>query len=217
MNGIESLSPRKTIRIAVVGDHKSGKTTMLNTLTERSNSDINITTSVELFYKRIYINNEVFLLQIWDTMGHDVLKHLNKNYLINIDMLIIVFQYGNKKSLNNALLWKELYLSTIKDDSKKINIVILGNIKNKNYTDITDTEIEAFCKFHNMMYYELYPFDKITVDNIFLKLVHKLQINTEDINSNVENENCCYTPRKNMKDKCNDKLQIMKYIKLCLW
>ena len=65
-------------------------------------------------------------------MGHDVLKHLNKNYLINIDMLIIVFQYGNKKSLNNALLWKELYLSTIRDDNRKKNvnnIVILGNIK----------------------------------------------------------------------------------------
>jgi small GTP-binding protein len=120
MNGIEKLSPRKTIRIAVVGDHKTGKTTMLNTLTERPNIDINITTSVELFYKTFYINNEQQALQIWDTMGHDVLKHLNKNYLINIDMLIIVFQYGNRKSLNNALLWKELYLSTIKDSSKKI-------------------------------------------------------------------------------------------------
>ena len=135
MNEELALSPRKLIRLTIVGDHKIGKTTIINSLVNINNCPLNITTTTnpDMFIKLYNIDNILYRLQIWDTMGHPCLIPLNKYCFQYIDCLIIVFDVSNKQSFNNVHTWYERYIENaeVVTSNKIPLLILLGNINYK--------------------------------------------------------------------------------------
>ena len=78
MNEELALSPRKLIRLTIVGDHKIGKTTIINSLVNINNCPLNITTTTnpDMFIKLYNGQLEFFLIQI---LQHQLFLLLKEN------------------------------------------------------------------------------------------------------------------------------------------
>ena len=203
MNEELALSPRKLIRLTIVGDHKIGKTTIINSLVNINNCPLNITTTTnpDMFIKLYNIDNILYRLQIWDTMGHPCLIPLNKYCYQYIDCLIIVFDVSNKQSFNNVHTWYERYIENaeVVTSNKIPLLILLGNINKNKIRNITEHDAELLAKKYNMIYYELLANNIKSVDDTFQKIINDL-ITYLFLPKSTNNivENCCLTPREKL-------------------
>ena len=201
MNEEFILSPRKLIKLTIVGDHKIGKTTIINSLVNVNNCPLNITstTSPDMHIKFFNVNSILYRLQIWDTMGHPCLIPLNKYCYQHIDSLIIVFDVSNRSSFENINSWYEQY---IKNSNPVLNsriplLILLGNIRENKCRVIFENEAQMLAKKYNMIYYELFANNITSVDNTFHKILNDLitYLFSSKQPTNIV-ENCCLTPRE---------------------
>ena len=205
-----ALSPRKLIRLTIVGDHKIGKTTIINSLVNINNCPLNIitTTRPDMYIKLYNIKNILYRLHIWDTMGHSCLIPLNKYCYQHIDCLIIVFDVSSRNSFDNINIWYNRYIENTISVLKKSMplLILLGNINNNNLRNISQYEAEIFAKTHNMIYYELFANNIKSVDTTFQKILNDLITHLFEPNDtpNIINS-CCSTPREKLIKDTNDK------------
>jgi small GTP-binding protein len=204
------LSPRKLIRLAIVGDHKIGKTTILNSLVNINNYTlpINNTTSPEMYNKLYNINNILYRLNIWDTMGHTCLIPLNRYCYQNIDCLIIVFDVSNKHSFNNVEIWYERFIenSGSLSNNNMPKFILLGNIREDILRVISEYDAKLLAKKYNMVYYELSANNIKSVDTTFQKIVNDLITHLFEPKENYNIiDSCCTTPREKLIKHTNKK------------
>lgn len=211
MNEDCCLSPRKLIRLTIVGDHKIGKTTIINSLVNINNYPlkINITTSPEMYIKLYNINNILYRLHIWDTMGHTCLIPLNRYCYQNIDCLIIVFDVSNRHSFNNVDIWYERFIENSGSNSNNNMplLILLGNNQNNKIRIITEYDIKLLSKKYNMIYYELCANNIKSVDTTFQQILNNLIIHLFEPKQTTNIiDSCCLSPRqKLLKDTTNTK------------
>jgi small GTP-binding protein len=203
MNEDCGLSPRKLIRLTIVGDHKIGKTTILNSLVNIDNYPfkINTTTSPEMYIKLYNINNILYRLHIWDTMGHTCLIPLNRYCYQNIDCLIIVFDVSNKNSFNNVEIWYERFIENTGSISKNNMplLILLGNNQNNKLRIITEYDIELLSKKYNMIYYELCANNIKSVDTSFQQILNDLITHLFEPKETPNIiDSCCTSPRQKL-------------------
>jgi small GTP-binding protein len=73
----------------------------------------------------VKINNNVINMQLWDTAGQERFKSIIRNYYINADGIILLFDVTNKKSFDNLSKWlKEITDNTF---NKKLIVYLVGN------------------------------------------------------------------------------------------
>lgn len=211
MNEEFGLSPRKLIRLTIVGDHKIGKTTMINSLVNVNNYQlqINTTTSPEMYIKIYNKNNILYRLHIWDTMGHACLIPLNKYCYQHIDCYIIIFDVNNRQSFNNVDIWYERFIENSNSISNLPKFILLGNLRENKIRDISDYEAKLLAKKYNMIYYELSAIDTKSVDTTFQKIVHELIIHLFEpkVSTNLV-DSCCLTPREKLLNDTTEKKPI---------
>ena len=116
-------------KIIIIGDSNVGKTTMIYNLLGKKNLNINQTIGVDFSIKNYKIKqkdkNISVKLQIWDTSGSERYKNISKNYYLNCDIVIIMFDLTDKKTFDNIPKWIDnIY------EFKPKNIIIVGNKKN---------------------------------------------------------------------------------------
>jgi small GTP-binding protein len=203
MNEEFTLSPRKLIKLSIVGDHKIGKTTIINSLVNVNNCPLHITstTSPDMHVKFYNVNSILYRLQIWDTMGHPYLIPLNKYCYQNIDSLIIVFDVSNRRSFENINLWYEQYIeySNPVSNSKLPLLILLGNIRENKCRVIFENEAKMLAKKYNMIYYELFANNIKSVDDTFHKILNELIIYLfSPKQPTYIVDNCCLTPREKL-------------------
>jgi len=91
------LSPRICYRINFIGDHKSGKTTIIKNNLEL-NFLVDITTTPNLYNKFYQNENTLYNFLITDTPGHTTLRNMTEIYYNNYDSLVIVIDVFNERS-----------------------------------------------------------------------------------------------------------------------
>lgn len=202
MNEELYLSPRKLIRLTIVGDHKIGKTTILNSLVNIDNYSINIDITLRPdMFSKIYIKNKIiYSIQFWDTMGHLSLIPLNKFCYQNINCLIIVFDVSDIKSFNNISIWYERFIENSNYDINNIPmIILLGNIFKSRIRNVTTDEAELLAKKYNMLYYEINGIESKSVNLVFEKIFDELiKYLFESKPKHNIIDSCCNTPRNKL-------------------
>jgi small GTP-binding protein len=210
MNDEYGLSPRKLIRLTIVGDHKIGKTTIINSLVNINNDNlpINITTTPEMYIKLYNIYNILYRLHIWDTMGHTCLIPLNRYCYQNIDCLIIVFDVSNKHSFNNVEMWYERFIenSGPLSNNNMPKFILLGNTRENILRVISEYDAKLLAKKYNMIYYELSANNIKSVDTTFQQIVNDLITHLFEPKTTYNIvDSCCATPREKLLKYTNEK------------
>jgi small GTP-binding protein len=169
----ELLSPRMCYRINFIGDHKSGKTTIIKNNLELNIQD-DITISPNIYSKNYQIENKLYKFLIIDTPGHTCLTNMTEMYYNNYDCLVIVLDILNERSFEQL----PMRISRIEELNKDYNnndkvIFLLANFK-KN-TIIDDTKFIDFSKRYNFYYLKYYMDDHHIFYKIFDTIInHKI-------------------------------------------
>lgn len=197
-------------------DNKSGSDieTQTNTyplkITLVGNSSVGKTSIVKRYFENIFINNaeatinamyynkktkvDAFTeaeLQVWDTMGQEKYRSLTRNYLINANGILVVFDLSDEKSFDDLNFWLE-EINTVVDDKNVIKILV------GNKSDITDKKIDNqkvlnYANQHNMRYLNVSAKDGVNIEYLFeiigIECVKKIkdkqkEIEEEDLDKN---------------------------------
>ena len=90
------------IKLILVGDHNTGKSTIINKYTQEKTSD---NTKVEFHTKIFNLNENTIRLNIWDTKGYNAFDNITNTYLREPNAFIILFDITNRNSFTNIKSW----------------------------------------------------------------------------------------------------------------
>ena len=162
----ELLSPRICYRLNIIGDHRSGKTTLFKNGQESKLDYLQTTLSPEIECRSHEYNNELYCFIITDTPGHTSFNRMNEFYYDNYDCLIIVVDLSNEKNfLNLPFLIDKIKSVNIAYNSNEKTIVLVGNTRGRQC--VLDTDIEGFAKQHSFFYFKFNPSDDLFLTKIF--------------------------------------------------
>jgi small GTP-binding protein len=138
---MESTFYDHILKILIIGDSGTGKTSLSSRFYDRSFTDFySSTIGIDFRVKTVKVDGETIKLQIWDTSGNDRFKFITSVYYKNADGFIILYDVYDQQSFANVSKWMDQIYKFLKIqhhtsfDSFKKNIILVGNKIDLNYT-----------------------------------------------------------------------------------
>ena len=135
-------------KIILIGDSNTGKTSLINRfINKRFEDKYHCTIGVDFLMKKIYIDNTLIKLQIWDTAGMEKYKQITSSYYRGAQACIVVFDLTNIESFYSLQQWVDDYCQISKNQN---NIYIVGNKCDLNQDfKVSKDDIIKFCQNNN--------------------------------------------------------------------
>ena len=198
------------IKLILVGEGAVGKTSIISQYMENKFSEEYVmTVGNDKIIKELEIENEKINLEIWDTPGQKEYNAVNKIFMKNAKIAIIVYSIIDKNSFNHLNDWIE----NVKKVNKN-NEVIIGIAANK--SDLFEEQLvskeegENFAKEKNLSFFETSAKDHGSIDKVFVTLTKLyLEKNKKKNNptSSLQVENAKNIDNENKNNKKNDTLE----------
>ena len=162
-----------SIKVILIGDSGVGKTCLIQQYTNKEFNEETVSTIAvsDKLTKEVKVGEKTIKLEIWDTVGQEKFKSVNKIYMKDAKIALMVYDMTVQNSFNNLQNWyKEL---------KEINdsVEVFGVIANKSdlYEEqvVSKEEGENYAKRINGFFYETSAMDYESVSNAFEGLTKK--------------------------------------------
>ena len=126
-NKIMAKSEEQDIKVILVGEMGTGKTSLINVLMGgKFVEGAEITTSSASFVtKQMKIDNKLYSINLWDTIGQEKFRYLTKIFIKDSKIVIFVYDITRLKTFEELEFW----FQTIKDVLGEN--VVLGIVGNK--------------------------------------------------------------------------------------
>ena len=166
----DSKIKRKVLRLSILGDSKTGKSSIINRyLGNEFSEDMisNIGIDKQELLMTMKDGNEMKII-IWDTAGQERFHSISSTTIKNSQGIIVCFAINGRDSFNNVLQW----LQDIRDVSSKIPIVLFGNkcdLEDKR--EVTKGEAEDFAANHEITYFETSAKENINLKEGFEHII----------------------------------------------
>ncbi|CAL6004036.1 Rab1a [Hexamita inflata] len=96
----------KESKCVMLGDSSVGKSSIMYRFVRNIFYDTIPCIPEGIFYRDpLKINNESIKFQMWDTVGQERFRSLNKYYYKNAQFVVIVFDVNDQKSFDNVRYW----------------------------------------------------------------------------------------------------------------
>ena len=113
------------IKLILAGEEYVGKTTIINQFICRQFSKSHIaTTGVEKDYKQLNINGKDILLEICDTPGKREYRIINKLFMKNSNIALLIYDITNRNTFLELNFWIDLIKNSNKE---KVLFAIISN------------------------------------------------------------------------------------------
>ena len=188
---------RKVLRISILGDSSTGKTSIINRFLGNDFSlqmISNIGIDKQEFLRKMKDGNEMKII-LWDTAGQERFHSISSSTIKNSQGIIVCFSIVDTSSFKNVSEW----LETIKEENGKIPIVLFGNKCDlAEQRKVSEEEAKRFADQHGIPYFETSAkdninlqegFDKITED-AYAKSGKESGIKLKPV-ENVQKRKCC--------------------------
>lgn len=162
---------KKLLKVLVVGNVATGKTSVIRRYTDNTFEDnYNTTIGVDFKFKLVPINGTNVKVQMWDIAGQDRFLGLTRAYYASAAGAIIVFDLFNRASYESAVKWKQDIDDKIElPNGKKIPVLLLGN-----KSDLLSEQPEKICASNDMIngyvkqnsFYKYSPCSALTGENV---------------------------------------------------
>jgi Ras-related protein Rab-1A len=174
----DSKIKRKVLRLSILGDSKTGKSSIINRyLGNEFSEDMisNIGIDKQELLMTMKDGNEMKII-IWDTAGQERFHSISSTTIKNSQGIIVCFAINDKNSFNNVLQW----LQDIRDVSSKIPIVLFGNkcdLEDKR--EVSTEEVKKKAEVYKMAYCETSALNAQNIDYAFQTLIKLVSDNIE--------------------------------------
>ena len=166
----------KRVKFIIIGDKTVGKSCIINQFIEKQFINEYIPTiGSDKIKKEIEIEGKKLKLEIWDTVGQEQYRAVNKIFIKNAQIALIVYDITNRKSFENLNNWYNLIFEINKDSN-----VIVGVTANK--TDLYENQVvdseegKNFADEKKISFFETSAKDYESIENVFIQL-SKIYIN----------------------------------------
>jgi len=202
------------IKLIFVGEGAVGKTSLIAQYVDNKFvEEYVMTVGRDKAIKELDINGKKINIEIWDTPGQEKFNQVNKIFMKNTKIAIIVYSIIDKKSFENLNKW----LNMVKEINKNDDLVI-GIVANK--SDLFENQIvskeegEKFAKDNKVLFFETSAKDYNSINKVFVELCKNYlenfgknipstsqQINNDD-KKDIKKENL--EPLENVDENLND-------------
>ncbi|CEF71397.1 Ras-related protein Rab-28 [Strongyloides ratti] len=119
----------RSIKLVLIGDGCSGKTSICNQLCKKKFSKkYTQTYGVDFYSKKITLPNNIeVLLQIWDIGGQSVASPLLEKYLYGVQGVLLIYDVTNSTSFANLQDWITVTKKITKNYEKHVHMSLVGN------------------------------------------------------------------------------------------
>ena len=199
----ESLSEEskneETIKIIILGDSKVGKTSFIIRFTKNKFDETYLATiGVDYKDRIINIENKLYKLMYYDTAGEEKYKSIPKNYIKNMQGIILMYDITNKLSFDSIIDW----ISDVKEiKGENFPMILVGNKIDLNESrEVTEEMGYELAEKNQIEFFETSNKDGTNIQEAGLEIVYKILSETKVNNSRIEristaNTNNC-TSRK---------------------
>jgi small GTP-binding protein len=158
------------IKMILLGDSYSGKTSVLNRYVNNTFSNIpKSTIGVDFFKVEINKNESNYNIYIWDTSGQEKFDSIIRTYYRNITVVLLLFDMSNLKSFNNILNWIDNIEHYCHDN------IIIKLVGNKCDIKSIDKEmINKLCLDNNLSFLEVSAKNNINITSLFNTIIDEI-------------------------------------------
>ena len=132
---------RKVIKVILLGESGVGKTNLIQVAMDKPFEKERESTLITSFYQndRI-IQDKKYTYALWDTTGQEEYSSINKSFVKNSQIVIIVFGINDRKSFEEVDFWVN-YVKDILEKDKCILAVVANKSDLIDKQEIPDDEI----------------------------------------------------------------------------
>ena len=196
----------KSVKLIIVGESHVGKTSLIHQFIEGTFDEGTIQTigRGEKNIKEIPLKSGgKIYLEIWDTAGQERFRTLNKIFIKDAKIILLVYDITDKKSFDEIVtFWYKDIISQL-DNCKNLVIGLAGNksdLYKKQEVDLI--EAQEYAKSINAIFKETSAKNSDAVEEIFYELAEKYHELNKDKNKDNDNQNIKLKPEnKNEKEK----------------
>jgi len=215
----------KKVKLIVLGESGVGKTSIMDQYFEKKyNEEYKLRSGMDKGIKYFSIKGKKFHIEFWDTQGQEIFRAVNKLYMKNAQIALIVYSIIDKQSFEQLDFWINSVKQVNKD--KKIIVCIAANKSDLIESQIISKEKgKKFADDNNCLFFEISAKDYNGIENVFQKLIEtyvdKLEEEEDElylINSNMSIEKRKKKEYKNgdiydgyWKNNLKEEYGIMKY------
>ncbi len=190
-------------KITFVGESNVGKTSLIQQYVNNV-FDPNYLTTIggDQLIKSIVIKGIKLSLNIWDTAGQERFRSINKIFLKNSKIVILVYDITNKKSFDKIVdFWYPKVIEILGSD------IIIGLAANKSdlyeQEKVSIEEGKNFAQEKNLVFKETSAINHECIENFFQELIELFcEKNKDCINDNTVNLSSTSTFDNNKTSRC---------------
>ena len=190
-------------KITFVGESNVGKTSLIQQYVNNV-FDPNYLTTIggDQLIKSIVIKGIKLSLNIWDTAGQERFRSINKIFLKNSKIVILVYDITNKKSFDKIVdFWYPKVIEILGSD------IIIGLAANKSdlyeQEKVSIEEGKNFAQEKNLVFKETSAINHECIENFFQELIELFcEKNKDSINDNTVNLSSTSTFDNNKTSRC---------------
>ena len=118
------MSDDRGIKVVLLGESGVGKTNLIRvSMGKPFDKNENSTISSSYYENDIVINNKKYLYCLWDTAGQEVYRSLNKIFIKESKIIIIVFAINTEESFEQIDFWLNYTKEILGNDNYIIGLV----------------------------------------------------------------------------------------------
>ncbi|CAD6190752.1 unnamed protein product [Caenorhabditis auriculariae] len=119
----------KILKIVVVGDGASGKTSICQRFAKETfDKSYHQTLGLDFFSRRLILPGDVQVqVQVWDIGGQSIAGEMVDKYVAGTDIAFIVYDVTNVKSFDNVQDWLSVVKRVTKNQEKLPQIILVAN------------------------------------------------------------------------------------------
>ena len=121
----DTIMNQSTYKIVLIGDSNSGKTCLFTRILRNSfYSNVGVTICASFGRKEIIIENNTVCLDIWDTIGNEAYRNVNKLFYKNANIIFLMYNIANRMTFESI---KSYHYETVKKiaENASMNILIM--------------------------------------------------------------------------------------------
>jgi Ras-related protein Rab-7L1 len=138
MEANEGKDTKNELKIIVIGNSNTGKTSFVNKWTKGTFTDFYKATVVSEFSYKIYQYKEKYYrIQLWDLAGQDKNTTITKIFSKNAHGCLVLCDITNKETMNDTLKWKE----SVDESARFLDGGILPSVLVENKIDLVEEDV----------------------------------------------------------------------------
>ncbi|EDR25138.1 small GTPase rabi, putative [Entamoeba dispar SAW760] len=195
------------IKVVLVGDSFTGKTSLIQRLVTDDYLDTHLSTVVSsCFQKTIHLSDRDMNINIWDTAGQERFRSLASNFFRDAQGIIICYDVTSPKSLTSIPMW-----INEKENKAEDNVIwMLVGCKSDQQINVDETKVKEIIDRYGVLHMTCSAKTGTNVNEVFVTLCERINeilqdpINDIDDEPDLINVNQNSSTTNSQKDsKCN--------------